>query len=51
MPEMTPLEARLTKEVEALRQENKLLRACPLNNAKSHNAAKVGEWNAIIPVM
>ena len=26
MPEMTPLEARLTKEVEALRQENKLLR-------------------------
>lgn len=26
MPEMTPLEARLTQEVEALRQENKLLR-------------------------
>lgn len=26
MPEMTPLEASLTKEVEALRQENKLLR-------------------------
>ena len=26
MPEMTPLEARLTKENEALREENKLLR-------------------------
>ena len=26
MPEMTPLEAKLTSEVEALREENKLLR-------------------------